>query len=114
MRNKPARFRSMGWSMTLAVFVSMSLASKADAQKSPPPPTIGDFVMWDYRDMVAGSSTTLASYHWWLIHSWLQEESRRPERFVLYVTSPTNGPAGGEYATFYYPAGPVDPSPTGG
>ena len=114
MRNKPARFRSMGWSMTLAVFVSMSLASKADAQKSPPPPTIGEFVMWDYRNMVAGSGTTLANYHWWLIHTWLQEETRRPERFVLYVTSPTAGQQpDGEWATFYNPSGPVDPSPTG-
>ena len=99
-------------SLILAMLVSLGLASKADAQKSPPPPTIGEFVMWDYRDIVATSGVTLASYHWWLIHTWLQEESRRPERFVLYVTSPTNGPAGGEYATFYDPAGTIAPSPT--
>lgn len=106
------RFRSVFISMLLALFFSLSLASKADAQKSPPPVPVGDFVMWDYRDIVAGSSVTLASYHWWLIHTWLQDDSRRPERFVLYVTSPADGPGGGEYATFYDPSGAINPSPT--
>jgi hypothetical protein len=110
--NKP-QFRVCFPMLILAMLVSFGLASEAEARKSPPPPPpIGDFVMWDYRDIVATSGVTLAEYHWWLIHSWLQEESRRPERFVLYATSPTNGPAGGEYATFYDPAGPVASAPT--
>ena len=71
-------------------------------------PAVGEFVMWDYRD-VGDSGTTLSEYHWWLSQTWLAEPGNRPERFILYVTSPSDGT---EYDVFYKPSASIIQNPT--
>ena len=98
--------------ITFTCTQAIQAQQKLSFRQAPPLTTdIGQFVMWDYRDMVAGGPS-LSQYHWWLINDWLGVEANRPERFVLYVTSPTDGEPDGEYADFYKASGTLNPSPT--
>ena len=114
--NNPYQRKKDGLRMfRFALFLMLigSIGSHSPAASTTTPPTssdpdVGDFVMWDYRDL-GSSGVSLSEYHWWLTQTWFADESKRPERFVLYVTSPDNG---GEYTTFYDPAASVVASPT--